>query len=76
MDALDPGDEVLEESDVDVWRDMLDEVGDGSSVIGVGVRLCQLLGGVGGGGKVCGGGLSAGRIGTNCRSGRCWGRTC
>jgi hypothetical protein len=61
VDALDPGDEVLEESDADVWRDMWsDELGDGSSLIGVGVRLGRLWGGVGGGGKVCGGGLSFG----------------
>jgi hypothetical protein len=68
VDALDPGDDALEESDVDVWRDMWsDEVGDGSSLIGVGVCLCQLWGGVGGGGKVCGGWLAAGRVGAICR---------
>ena len=76
MDAPDSGEEVrLEESDVDVRWDMLaDEVGGDSAV---GVRLSQLWGGVGGGGKVCGGMLAAGRgVWAICRSWRCWGRTC
>ena len=52
-DALDPGDDALLDDvfDIDVWRDMSsDELGGDSSLVGVGVCLCQLWGGVGGGG--------------------------
>ena len=78
-DALDPGDDALLDDvfDVDVWRDMSsDEFGGDSSLVGVGVCLCQLWGGVGGGGKVCGNWLARGGIGAICKSDKCWGRTC
>ena len=79
-DALDSGDDalLLEDSDVDVWRDMWsDDVGGDSSLVGVGVCLCQLLGGVGGGGNVRGDWLSAGRrVWVIWNSNDCWGRRC